>query len=129
MACCTSRSSPAARQRSARPAERLTARRPLLRAFVTALATWTVLGGRSLEREALAVHRHVAESDLAAARQRLTHLVGRDTAELSESEIARAVVESVAENTSDAVVAPLVWGALAACRVCSPTGPPTPSTR
>ena len=94
-------------------AERLTARRPLLRAFVTALAAWAVLGGRSLEREALAVHRHVAESDLAAARQRLTHLVGRDTAELSESEIARAVVESVAENTSDAVVAPLVWGALA----------------
>jgi adenosylcobinamide-phosphate synthase len=72
-----------------------------------------VLGGRSLEREALAVHRHVAEPDLAAARQRLTHLVGRDTAELPESEIARAVVESVAENTSDAVVAPLVWGALA----------------
>jgi adenosylcobinamide-phosphate synthase len=94
-------------------AERFTARRPLLRAFVTALATWAVLGGRSLEREALAVHRHVAESDLAAARQRLTHLVGRDTAALPESEIARAVVESVAENTSDAVVAPLAWGALA----------------
>ena len=110
-------------------AERLTARRPLLRAFVTALAAWAVLGGRSLEREALAVHRQLTESDLPAARQRLTHLVGRDTAELPESEIARAVVESVAENTSDAVVAPLVWGASPACRVCSPTGPPTPSTR
>ena len=59
------------------------------------------------------MHRHVAESDLAAARQRLTHLVGRDTAALPESEIARAAVESVAENTSDAVVAPLAWGALA----------------
>ena len=41
------------------------------------------------------------------ARQRLTHLVGRDTTQLDEGEIARAVVESVAENTSDAVVAPL----------------------
>jgi adenosylcobinamide-phosphate synthase len=94
-------------------AERLAARRPLLRAAVTALAAWAVLGGRSLEREALAVHRQVAESDLPAARRRLSHLVGRNTAALPESEIARAVVESVAENTSDAVVAPMLWGAVA----------------
>jgi adenosylcobinamide-phosphate synthase len=94
-------------------AERLTSRRPLLRAVVTALATWAVLGGRSLEREALAVHGHVTESDLPAARHRLTRLVGRNTTGLSESEVARAVVESVAENTSDAVVAPLAWGAVA----------------
>jgi len=94
-------------------AERLTSRRPLPRAVVTAVATWAVLGGRSLEREALAVHRHLEEPDLPAARQRLTHLVGRDTAALSESALARAVVESVAENTSDAVVAPLTWGAVA----------------
>ena len=78
----------------------------------TALATWAVLGGRSLEREAVAVHAHLAAGDLPAARQRLTHLVGRDTDSLDESEVARAVVESVAENTSDAVVAPLVWGAV-----------------
>jgi adenosylcobinamide-phosphate synthase len=79
----------------------------------TALATWAVLGGRSLEREAAAVHAHLASGDLPAARQRLTHLVGRDTTTLSEGDVARAVVESVAENTSDAVVAPLVWGAIA----------------
>lgn len=78
----------------------------------TALATWTVLGGRSLEHEALAVHALLAAGDLPGARRRLTHLVGRDTSTLSEAEVARAVVESVAENTSDAVVAPLVWGAL-----------------
>ena len=94
-------------------AERLMSRRPLPRAAVTAVATWAVLGGRSLEREALAVHRHLEEPDLPAARQRLTHLVGRDTAALSVSELARAVVESVAENTPDAVVAPLTWGAVA----------------
>jgi len=82
------------------------------RAAVTAVSTWAVLGERSLAREAGAVHRHLAADDLQAARQRLTHLVGRDTADLDESEVARAVVESVAENTSDAVVAPLVWGAL-----------------
>ena len=72
-----------------------------------------VLGGRSLEREAMAVHDLLVAGDLPAARLRLTHLVGRDTAELSEPEVARAVVESVAENTADAVVAPLLWGALA----------------
>jgi adenosylcobinamide-phosphate synthase len=94
-------------------AERLTSGRPLLRAVVTAVATWAVLGGRSLEREALAVHGDIMEPGLPAARQRLTHLVGRNTSALSESEVARAVVESVAENTSDAVVAPLVWGAVA----------------
>ncbi|MFE4000172.1 cobalamin biosynthesis protein [Nocardioides sp. YIM B13467] len=81
--------------------------------LVTAAATWAVLGGRSLEREALAVHEHLDRADLPAARQRLTHLVGRDTEKLDASEVSRAVVESVAENTSDAVVAPLVWGAVA----------------
>lgn len=78
----------------------------------TALATWVVVGGRSLEREATAVHDLLAAGDLPGARQRLTHLVGRDTRSLSEQEVARAVVESVAENTADAVVAPLVWGAV-----------------
>lgn len=77
-----------------------------------ALATWAVLGGRSLDREAEAVQRLLEAGDLPGARQRLTHLVGRDTSQLDEAGIARAVIESVAENTSDAVVAPLVWGAL-----------------
>ena len=93
-------------------AQRLSTR-PVARTLVTAAATWTVLGGRSLEREADAVLAHLAAGDLPAARLRLTHLVGRDTRELDAGEVARAVVESVAENTSDAVVAPLVWGAVA----------------
>lgn len=90
-----------------------TRRSPVFRTVATAAATWAVLGGRSLEREALAVHAHLAADDLPAARRRLTHLVGRDPSRLDPDEIARAVVESVAENTSDAVVAPLVWGAVA----------------
>lgn len=80
---------------------------------VVALSTWAVLGGRSLEREALAVHGYLDRDDLPGARRRLTHLVGRDTSELDESEVSRAVIESLAENSSDAVVAPLVWGAVA----------------
>lgn len=93
--------------------ERATRDRPVLHAAATALATWTVTGGRTLEREALAVHALLAADDLPAARDRLTHLVGRDPTALSADEVARAVVESVAENTSDAVTAPLVWGAAA----------------
>jgi len=81
--------------------------------LVVALATWTVLGSESLRREAHALHDLLVRHELAAARERLTHLVGRDTSSLDESGIARAAVESVAENSSDAVVAPLMWGALA----------------
>jgi len=94
-------------------ADRVATRHPVARGALTAAATWAVLGGRSLEREALAVHGRLAAGDLPGARRRLTHLVGRDTSTLSAHEVARAVVESVAENTSDAVVAPLVWGAIA----------------
>jgi adenosylcobinamide-phosphate synthase len=89
-----------------------TRHRPVAHTLVTAAATWTVLGGTSLAREATAVHRLLATDDLPGARQRLTHLVGRDTSVLDEGEVSRATVESVAENTSDAVVAPLVWGAV-----------------
>ncbi|GHF72465.1 cobalamin biosynthesis protein CobD [Streptomyces mashuensis] len=80
---------------------------------LTAAATWTVLGGTSLGREARAVGAALAAGDLTAARARLPHLCGRDPQALDEQQIARAVVESVAENTSDAVVGALVWGALA----------------
>ena len=50
---------------------------------------------------------------MVAARDQVRHLVGRDTAELSTEEVVRATVESVAENASDAVVSPLLWGAVA----------------
>lgn len=88
-------------------------RRPVPRALLTAAAAWVVVGGTSLDREAAAVSRHLAVGDLAAARKQLTHLVGRDTSQLDEAEVVRATLESLAENTSDAVVAPLVWGAIA----------------
>nr|WP_218883848.1 adenosylcobinamide-phosphate synthase CbiB [Allobranchiibius huperziae] len=80
---------------------------------VVALATWTVLGGRSLLREAAAMHDLLARDDLAGARVRIRHLVGRDSSQLSPAELARACIESVAENGADAVVSPLFWGAIA----------------
>jgi adenosylcobinamide-phosphate synthase len=93
--------------------ERLIVNRPLITVVTTAAATWAVLGGRSLSREAATVAEQLAEGNLIAARDQVRHLVGRDTAELSTEEVARATVESVAENASDAVVAPLLWGAVA----------------
>jgi adenosylcobinamide-phosphate synthase len=94
-------------------AERATARRPVARMLTTALATWVVLGGTSLRREGLAMAGSLEAGDLAAARDRLTHLCARDPAGLPAGDLARATVESMAENTSDAVVAPLLWAALA----------------
>ncbi len=89
------------------------ARRLGNRPLLVAAATWAVLGSRSLQFEARTVQDLLATDDLPAARDRLTHLVGRDPSQLGAEEIARATVESVAENTCDAVVAPLLWGALA----------------
>jgi adenosylcobinamide-phosphate synthase len=93
--------------------ERLISKRPLPTVITTAAATWAVLGGRSLSREAATVAEQLAGGRLTAARVQVSHLVGRDTAELSTDEVARAAVESIAENASDAVVAPLLWGAVA----------------
>ena len=84
----------------------------VLSAGLTAATTWSVLGGTSLAREARAVAAALEAGDLAAARTRLPHLCGRDPDGLDADGIARAVVESVAENTSDAVVGALLWGAL-----------------
>lgn len=94
-------------------AERAARGRPVAHALLTAAATWAVLGGTSLDREGRAVAALLEADRLPEARRRLTHLVGRDTTSLTSGEVARAVVESVAENTSDAVVAPLVLGAVA----------------
>ena len=78
-----------------------------------AVATYLAVAGRELARAAGGVGTALHRGDLEAARRLLPGLVGRDPAGLCEREVARAVVESVAENTVDAVVAPALWGALA----------------
>jgi adenosylcobinamide-phosphate synthase len=85
---------------------------PAASVALTAAATWAVVGGTSLAREAGAVGAALRAGDVGAARRRLPHLCGRDPQTLDADGIARAVVESVAENTSDAVVGALVWGAV-----------------
>jgi adenosylcobinamide-phosphate synthase len=93
--------------------DRNTRARPIARALVTAAATWAVLGGTSLGRTATDMERALAAGDLPTARAVLPSLAGRDPSGLDESQLARATVESVAENTADAAVAPLFWGAVA----------------
>ena len=91
---------------------RTTRDRPLPRAVLTAAVTWGALGGRSLAGAGRDLGALVARGDLEGARALAPTLVGRDPATLDGAGLARAGLESVAENTSDAVVAPLVWGAL-----------------
>src|SRR3546814_4114699 len=78
----------------------------------TTVATWSAVAGRSLGESATAIGDALAVGDLERARELLPTLVGRDPSELDDKEIARAVVESVAENTVDAVVAPALWAAV-----------------
>lgn len=94
-------------------AQSLTRKRPAVSLLATAVATWAVLGGRSLQREAMIIATQLDADELGAARVQVRNLVGRETSELTSAEVARAAVESVAENTADAVVAPLFWGAIA----------------
>ncbi len=74
-----------------------------------AAATWTVLGGTSLLRTVSDVTDRLASDDIVAARRLLPSLCGRDPAALDGDGIARAALESLAENTSDAQIAPLFW--------------------
>jgi adenosylcobinamide-phosphate synthase len=85
----------------------------LVQTATTALATWAALGAASLAEEGAAMARALHAGDLDGARARLPHLCGRDPAALDLVGVAGASVESIAENTSDAVVAPLLWGAVA----------------
>lgn len=73
---------------------------------------WTTISMRGLGRSALAVERELESGDFVSARVRVGEIVGRDTNDLSGTEVARAAVESVAENSSDGVVAPMLYGLL-----------------
>ena len=73
---------------------------------------WMLLALRDLDHEAALVLKALRVNDLSRARRLLSNIVGRDTAHLNESQILRAVIETVAENLSDAVIAPLFYLAI-----------------
>ena len=84
--------------------------RGLITAVPVALVAWTVIGGRQLAETGRQMADLLEAGDLDGARALLPHLCGRLPQGLDASELARATVESLAENTSDAVTGSLVWG-------------------
>lgn len=74
----------------------------------TVFFSWTVLSATSLAREASAVCRALRRG-LIEGRKQVSRIVGRDTQDLTESEVLKATIETVAENTTDGVVSPLLY--------------------
>ena len=82
---------------------------PVLGQAVEIGLAYTTLAGRDLFDHVQAVSRELERGNLAGAREAVAMIVGRDSATLTESEIVRATVETIAESTSDGIVAPLVY--------------------
>lgn len=82
---------------------------PLAGFLAASAVSWTCLAIRSLHHESALVADALAVGDISEARRKLSFIVGRDTAELDEADIWRALVETVAENTTDGIIAPLFW--------------------
>lgn len=76
------------------------------------ILAWPLVALRSLHDHVAAVATPLQAGDIAAAREAVSGIVGRDPAALDEAGIARAAIESLAENASDGIVAPVFWGAL-----------------
>ena len=83
-----------------------------IQTVVEAVMTYYLLAARSLRDESMAVCRKLEAGDTEGARYAVSMIVGRDTKPLSEAGIARAAVETVAENASDGVIAPLFYLAI-----------------
>lgn len=84
----------------------------LPRPWIAVYWIYSFLAIRDLDSHAAAVVKELVKGDLPEARAKLSQIVGRDTANLDESEIMRAVIETVAENLSDGIVAPLFYLAI-----------------
>lgn len=85
---------------------------PLVHFCLNVILICQILSTKGLKKESMKVYYKLKEGDLAGARKEISYLVGRDTQELDESEVAKADVETIAENTADGVVAPLFFIAL-----------------
>jgi len=77
--------------------------------FINIVLLSTCLAARSLSSEAMKIYRQLQKGDLAEARRMTSMIVGRDTERLGEKQITRAVVETVSENSSDGIIAPLFY--------------------
>lgn len=82
---------------------------PILHFLISCVFCWQIPAAKCLRDEALKVQRCLEAGSLQDARTQISMLVGRDTAQLSAEAVTRAAIETVAENTSDGVIAPLFW--------------------
>ncbi|MBR2742514.1 MAG: cobalamin biosynthesis protein CobD [Clostridia bacterium] len=82
---------------------------PWLRLAVESVMCWQIIAVKSLRVESMKVYRALSDGEIFRARRALSMIVGRDTENLDESGIVRATVETVAENTSDGAVAPMLF--------------------
>ena len=82
---------------------------PWLRLALESVMCWQILAVKSLRDESMKVYDALESGDLAASRHAVSMIVGRDTDRLDDAAVTRAAVETVAENTSDGVVAPLLF--------------------
>lgn len=87
---------------------------PWLFHIFNVIMIWTTLAAKCLSREAKKVYYALKDGDIEKARLMLSYIVGRDTAKLNDKEIIRADVETVAENASDGVIAPLFYAIIGA---------------
>ncbi|MFL0197885.1 adenosylcobinamide-phosphate synthase CbiB [Clostridium sp. WILCCON 0269] len=84
----------------------------ILYQIVNIFLIWTTISAKCLAVEAGKVYRDLKKGNIIEARTKLSYIVGRDTTNLKSDEIVRASVETVAENTSDGVIAPLMYAAI-----------------
>lgn len=82
---------------------------PMLKLCIEAFMCYQILAVKSLKKESMRVYKCLEKKDINNAKKYLSWIVGRDTYRLSEEQISKAAVETVAENTSDAVIAPLFY--------------------
>ena len=85
----------------------------LLGIVLGGILAWPLIAARSMHDHVEAVRTPLSSGDLPRARQEVAMIVGRETAGLDDTGVARAAIESLAENTSDGIIAPLFWGAIA----------------
>lgn len=82
---------------------------PLVYQIVNVLFIWMGIASKSLKRESMRVYHALRNHDIEEARWKLSYIVGRDTRNISSESVIMATVETVAENTSDGVIAPLFY--------------------
>ena len=85
---------------------------PYLGAVIESIMTYQILATKCLKVESMKVYQELKKGDIAASRKAVSMIVGRDTECLDETGVAKAAIETVAENTSDGVIAPMIFTAI-----------------